>query len=153
MKWINVIGLIFQFISFWFAAPELLGSSTLKRFESFLHKLIAKAPLIILIAIILSYGLTFFISGIYKAYQSQTTGISKSEMYNYFIILGIGTFLYILLMIFYKRIKTWLDVKFATPLLKNLIENNHARSIALIIGAILFTLGFIMQLVALLLSD
>jgi len=151
MKWITATGLILQFFAFWFAAPELLGASTLKRFEKGLRKLIALIPLVFMTLVILGYGLTFFISGIVKAVKSQTEGIEEGELFEFFITLGVASILYFIFIFYYKKIKAWLETKVAQPLIYNLIENNHIRSISLVIGAVLFTLGFVLQIIAVLL--
>lgn len=38
--------------------------------------------------------------------------------------------------------------KYATPLIQKLILNGEVRKTALIVGAVLFTLGFIFQLIS-----
>ena len=149
MKWVTILGLTFQFLAFWFAAPELLGATTLKRFEVGLKKFILFLPMFTVILVVLTYGITSIGIGLFKTIKSQTEGVDESEIYNYYLGLGIGTVFYIVFLIFYKRIKNWLTIKLAEPLAKKLIEDNQTRSIALIIGAVLFTLGFVAQLVGL----
>ena len=152
MKWLNIIGLTFQFLAFWFAAPELLGATTLKRFEKGLKKFISFLPVFIVLIVILGYGLTSIGVGLFKAYKSQTEGIEEQEMYNYYVALGIGTLCYIVFLVFYKRIRSWLTLKVAEPLTEKLIKNSKIRSTALVIGAVLFTVGFAFQIIALVLT-
>lgn len=148
MKWINATGMIFQFVSFWFAAPELLGASTLKRFEKGLRKLISFIPVFLLLLVITGYGLTFTIIGILKGVKAGTEGISNNEFNNYLFIVISCTVIYLLLMIFYRKLRNWLDTKLAIPLTEKLITNNHTRQLALIIGAVLFTAGFLHQMIS-----
>jgi hypothetical protein len=152
MKWLNIIGLTFQFLAFWFAAPELLGESTLLRFQSSLKKFISVLPLLIILFVVLGYGLTFSILGVLKGIEASETGIEESSMYRYFLVMGVCTLLYFLFLAFYKKIKTALETKLAAPLVNRLIENSQARSSALVIGAVLFSLGFVLQLVVLILA-
>ena len=152
MKWLAIIGLTFQFLAFWFAAPELLGESTLQRFQDSLKKVISILPILIIFIVILGYGLTFSILGIVKGIQASEEGIQQAEFYNYFIVMGISTLIYFVFIGFYKRIKRWLENRLAIPLVNQLIENSHARSSALVVGAVLFTLGFVIQIVVLILT-
>ncbi|MFT5722920.1 MAG: hypothetical protein ACI9JN_000025 [Bacteroidia bacterium] len=152
MKTLTVIGLICQFFAFWFAAPELLGAQTLIRMESGIKKLVTYIPIIVTLTIILGYGLTFIgISG-YNAYQMSQTGEIYINPTIYFITMGLFTLLYIVFMFRYKKIKSYLENKVAIPLTFKLLHNNETRKNALIIGAILFTFGFVAQLIAVLLT-
>jgi hypothetical protein len=152
MKWINAIGLILQFFSFWLAAPELLGRQTLERFELQLRKLVASLPVIIIGMITVGYGLTFGIAGVMRGLEASEKGITEEEMNRFFIIMGVFTFLYFLFILFYKKIRAWMEVKFAAPLTEALIRNNESRKNALVAGAVLFTVGFLIQLVVILIS-
>jgi hypothetical protein len=152
MKWIIATALILQFIAFWFAAPELLGEKTLKRMRLQLQKLLSFLPMLIIWVVVLGYGLTFTISGLIKAYKGATSGISQSEIVNYYVILGICTIAYFIFIFRYKKIKNALDQRLAMPLVNKLIERSEFRSTALTIGAILFTLGFIIQLAVVLMT-
>ena len=152
MKWLAIIGLTLQFLAFWFAAPELLGEQTLQRFQNSLKKVLSVLPIIIILAIVFGYGLTFSIIGIMKGMRAAETGIEESEMYSYFIVMGICTLMYFVFLGFYKKIKYWLEQKLAIPLVNQLIQNSQARSSALVVGAVLFSLGFVIQIVVLVLS-
>ena len=65
-------------------------------------------------------------------------------MYPYFVVIGVCTLVYFLFLAFYNKIKTALETGLAVPLVNRLIENSKARSSTLIIGAVLFLLGFIL---------
>ncbi|MCT4623285.1 MAG: hypothetical protein N4A46_06645, partial [Schleiferiaceae bacterium] len=109
-------------------------------------------PMLIIWVVVLGYGLTFTISGLIKAYKGATSGISQSEIVNYYVILGICTIAYFIFIFRYKKIKNALDQRLAMPLVNKLIERSEFRSTALTIGAILFTLGFIIQLAVVLMT-
>lgn len=151
MKWINATGLILQFIAFWFAAPELLGEATLQRFEKGLQKFIARIPTLLFILIVVGYSLFFAVRGILKGLEASQ-GKDSVDITSYFIQLGIASALYFLYMIRYKRINRWLDERFAQPLSNKLIHNQETRKLALLIGAFCFSLGFLLQLFAVLWS-
>lgn len=145
MKWLNAFGLLLQFLSFWFAAPELLGDSFLKRMQGGLKTFITKFSLVILLIVVLGYGLTFSFLGIIKGMKASENPISQNEMIQYYIVFGFATIAYMIFILNYKKIKTWLDVRVAGPLIEKLILNPDLRKNALISGAILFTLGFLIQ--------
>lgn len=146
----NALGLILQFASFWLAAPELLGRQTLERFENGLRKFAAALPMILMMLFIMGYGLTFGIMGVVKGMKASESGISSSEMNEYYITIGISSVAYMIFMIYYKRIQKWIELKFAAPLTNAIIRNNESRKNALITGSILFTVGFMMQLIVIL---
>lgn len=150
MKWINASGLILQFLAFWFAAPELLGESTLKRFESGLRKFIGRLPILLFMLGVMAYAFLFAVIGLMKGLDAAKNGIEEAEMYQFFWVLGISSALYFISILFYKRILSWLDKKLALPLTDRLIHNNQTRKTALLIGAVLFSIGFILQLSAVL---
>lgn len=148
MKWINIIGFVFQFLSFWFAAPELLGSDTLKRFEEGLIKLMSRLPALLLGGGGVVFGLMM---GIYGVYKGASADAQTNYTQTFFIIIGISV-LYFVLILFYKKIERWIERKFAKPTIENLIKNNESRKTALMIGAVLFTVGFMCQLVVMVLT-
>jgi len=145
MKWINASGLILQFLAFWFAAPELLGESTLKRFESGLRKFIGRIPILLLMVGVLAYAFLFAVIGLMKGLDAAKHGMEETEMYRFFWVLGLSSLAYFVAIIFYKRILNWLDRKLALPLTEKLIHNNQTRKTALLIGGVLFSIGFILQ--------
>ena len=149
MKWVNALGLTFQFISFWFAAPELLGEQTLKRMEAGLKILITKIPVILVMLFCCGHGLTLGIMGIVKGLKASNKGIAESEYYSFLAVLAISFMAYLLFIIYYKRINRWLENSIAQPLTQRLIHNNETRQNALLIGAVLFSIGFLLQLAVL----
>lgn len=152
MKWINIIGLFLQFLSFWLAAPELLGADTLKRFEDGLIKVISKFPSVLLGLLGLVLGAIMSFYGIYQGIQASENN-SPEQYISFMIFILIFSALYIVyILVFYKRIQKWIERIFAKPVIHQLITNNESRKLALITGAILFTLGFVLQFVALLWS-
>jgi Zn-dependent protease with chaperone function len=148
VKWINIIGLCLQFVAFWLAAPELLGESTLKRFEKGLEKLVSSIPLILLLLVMLVYGSYFFYNAIIGISEGQNTGLEEHEIISYFVQLVLFSIFYLVFVMLYKRISKWLMTHVSEPLIHKLINNNESRKNALIVGAIVFSLGFFLQLTA-----
>jgi hypothetical protein len=151
MKWINAIGMLLQFLSFWFAAPELLGDTKLKAFEKGLKNFIASIPMILIIMIITIFSISFSLSGIIKGMNASREGISDSELYSFYIILFFAIIIYLIFITYYRKIHAWLIVHLAQPLSYKLINQQSTRKSALIVGAILFTIGFLCQFILVLL--
>jgi len=153
MKWLNALGMFFQFISFWLAAPELIGDAGLKRLNSFLKKLVSNLSIILLTILILGYALFFSINGILRGIRASEFGLSYEEISRYYINFAIGTVFYIVFLIKFKKIKLWLDLKIAIPLVNKFTYNDNFRKNSLIAGALLFTFGFLIQFILVLLQS
>ena len=80
MKWINALGLLLQFLAFWFAAPELIGEQNLKRLKKGLIRFISTIPLIVFTLIILAYGGYFTVGGIIKGMQAADDGSTHADI-------------------------------------------------------------------------
>ncbi len=145
MKWINILGLCLQFFAFWFAAPELLGAETMKRFEEGMAKFISKIPALFIgfLGLALGIGLSFY--GIKTGLQAKE-GTGPYPFKNILIILLISAAYMVYMIFFYKKFQHFLAHSFAEPLVQKLINNNEARKTALLFGAMLFTTGFALQL-------
>lgn len=153
MKWIALIAAVLQFLAFWFAAPELLGENTLKRFERGLNRLFTLIPMIAIPAGMVVYGGTFLTLAFLKIMKAQDSGIEVNEMTTYYVSLAIGTAAYFWFILRYKRIKQWLEQRVSKPLVEQLIHRSEVRKNALVIGAVLFSLGFILQVITIVLSS
>lgn len=147
MRWVNAIGLLLQFVAFWLAAPELLGEPTLRRFEKGLKKLVTQLPIIIIWIVIIGFGVTSLVLSLMKGLDAARNGITENEMNTFYIKLAIVSGLYFIFIAFYKRIKKGLKTKLAQPLVEKLINNTETRKQFLILGAVLFSLGFMLQFI------
>lgn len=87
VKTLTIFGLFFQFISFWLAAPEILGVEWLKKTENILKKLISQIPNYILIIIGIIMGV-----------------ILSESVTNFYWLLIVATFL-ILITFLQKKIR------------------------------------------------
>lgn len=134
-KLLLILGLTLQFVAFWLAAPEILGVQWLKKAERIIRKIISNIPSFFLLILGILMGMLF-------------SSITKN-----FVFLGIITALMIgLVLIFSKKIAYILDVKISKPLLDKLIINSNLRYTLLKIAATFFTLGFVIQVVMILIS-
>jgi hypothetical protein len=148
IKWLAISGLCLQFIAFWLAAPELLGVEALKRIEKGLVKLLANLPGMTL-------GIVGFATGVGLGFYGMMVGMEGDSKAAKRAIIWIGivfTFYLVFVVVFYKRLQKYLRIHVAEPLINNLINNNKTRKMALAVGAAFFTVGFLFQLVSLILS-
>ena len=131
LKVLSIVSITFQFISFWLAAPEVLGSEWLKKTESLIRKAILAIPNIVLgiLGMIVGYS---FMEGV--------------DDLNYWILVP-AILLLIFSLVFAKKIKKKLDLKVTAPILNKLIINDSFRFTLLKTAAMLFTLGFLLQII------
>jgi hypothetical protein len=45
MEWVNRVGIVLEFLSFWFAAPEILGEGRLRALERRVEKQVRQLPI------------------------------------------------------------------------------------------------------------
>ena len=148
VKWLTILGLVLQFIAFWLAAPELLGVDALKRFESGLVKIISQLPGLLFGFLGFTLGIGLGVYGFYTGMQGDKDLVFKSM----YIMAGVMAAYVVFMVFFYKRLQLYLQIHVAKPLIEKLINNNESRKTALVFGAILFTAGFVLQLVVLVMS-
>jgi hypothetical protein len=131
IKALSILSITLQFVSFWLAAPEILGREWLKRTEGFIRGGIMFIPSILLGIVGMAIGYLFM------------EGIDNLNLK-----LLIPTILvFIITIIFSKKLKSWLDKKISVPILNKLIINDSFRFTLLKLGAFLFTLGFFLQII------
>lgn len=152
MKWLIAFGMFLQFISFWLAAPEIMGDGALKRLNQFLKNMVSNFSLIVLTILITAYALIFSIKGILTGMKASEGTITGNQINNYFISLIVATVAYMFFMFRYKKIKLWLDEKIAVPLVNKFTYDERFRRNSLLTGALLFTFGFLIQIFILLLQ-
>ena len=134
MKWINVLGMTLQFVSFWFAAPEILGKEKLKQYKDKIKHYISNIP-----------SLLFGIPGIILIGILISSDSDKGEIPApvLFVILAI---------VFRGRLKTRFEEKVIKPLMDRLIESEDERQDYLRLAAMFFTSGFLLSIIATILS-
>ncbi|MBS7332491.1 MAG: hypothetical protein KIG88_02690 [Weeksellaceae bacterium] len=130
IKILTLTGLTLQFISFWLAAPEILGPDWIVKTEDFFRKLIRKIPTLVLSFLGAIIGVIFY----------------QSIILDTIFILVMICILFISVLVFHKRIEYFLDHKISNPLIQKLILNESFRFTLLKIAALLFSLGFVIQI-------
>ena len=140
MKWLNVTGLILEFLAFWFAAPELLGEQSLKGMETALKKIFSLLPLIFVIVIAGGFEIYCFV------------GTDHTDMKRHTFQIVIASVIYVTIMMFINKIRRFIREKISIPLIDKIINNQEARKVSLLIAGILISLSFTIQLIAILLS-
>lgn len=147
MKWLNILGMVLQFLSFWCAAPELLGEATMKRMEVGMTRFVARIPVILVFGGMMTYALVVAGFGIMEGITAGRGEEPMVDMATYAVILGAACVVYFIFLLFHKRILRWLELRLAQPLVHRLVASADARRNALVLGAVLLTVGFLMQLV------
>ena len=152
MKWLNILGMVLQFLSFWCAAPELLGEATMKRLEVGMTRFVARIPVILVFGGMMCYGLAAGLFGIYEGVTASRGEEPLVSTRYYFLFIGIVMVVYFTFMVFYKKVLGFLERRLAQPLVHRLVSSADARRKALVLGAVLLTTGFILQLIVALIS-
>ncbi len=152
MKWLNALSILLQFVSFWLAAPELIGDVSLKRLNAFLQKFVSNFSMILLTLLILAFSLWMGINGILKGLEYSKNGMTQDDFSSQMIKLAVAFGIYLVFMIYFKRIKLWLDKKVSMPLINKFTYNDSFRRNSLLIGALLFTFGFLIQFIIILIQ-
>jgi hypothetical protein len=103
-------------------------------------------------------GLLATAAGIGMSLYGISTGLnaSQGDSTGVFMTMGaillISVFLVLYFVVFAKYTQRWLQQKWAIPLVFRLTHNHQSRKTALVIAALIFTLGFLLQFVAVLLG-
>jgi hypothetical protein len=147
MKWVNILGMVLQFLSFWCAAPELLGESTMRRLEAGMTRFVARIPVILVFGSMLLYALGMGLFGLVEGLRASRGEGVPMDATTYYLFVGAAMFAYALFMVFHKRLLGWLERTLAKPLVQRLVASADARRNALILAAFLLTTGFLLQLI------
>jgi carbon starvation protein CstA len=145
LKVINILIDVLEFVSFWMVAPELLGEKRMKTIETAVRKTEPYMPGILVGASGTIIGLTFSFLGIYMA--------STQYLMQWNIFLAVFMVIYILTILKYsKRFSAFLSNDFFGPFFQKLSDSEVFRKNALKLGAVLFTLSFVLKMVVDILS-
>lgn len=134
IKIFTILGLILQFVAFWFAAPEILGVDWLKKVERIIREAINKIPSLISLILGIVIGLLLY--------------FTKSSIFWVLLI----TIIVAIQWKNTKRIEAYLDRKISQPIMNKLIISQNFRYLLLKFAAIFFTVGFIIQLIIVVIS-
>jgi hypothetical protein len=128
---LNRAGLALGFVSFWFAAPEFIGEDRLRSWEQALASGF-KAAWIALTVVLLVLPLTLFGAWVRMAIKAhRLVEVPVSFIVVYLVLIFWGPL--------DRRVQN---------LLQKLADNSRLRQNAFVIGAVLFTVSFVLQLAA-----
>lgn len=124
------LGLTFQFLSFWFVAPEFLGENRMKVAGKMLADFLSTSIfLTVTIAVLALAWVLAFREGLHWFHQLS-------------LALAFSSLILIPKFLFYRRVKkVWVP-----KLIHHLTSDRHFRRGFLLIGGVLFTLGFVLQI-------
>ena len=141
MKWVNRVGIVLEFLSFWFAAPDILGEERLRALERRVERGIRALPFAIgavaaaLVVVMLqedrwvmvltARGLNPFLA---KMVVELLLGLAAGVPAGY--------------------LTSVVRDKVARPFLRILADDRYIRRRSLAVGAVLFVVGLLSQLIA-----
>jgi hypothetical protein len=128
---LNRVGLVLAFVSFWLAAPELIGEERLKAWEGRLASGLLKLPVALngSIAII-----TFLLVGFFIWRLAQSRSFSHSEPPFVLVVALDAMFVFL-----------WLSEKVLKKFVSIMATKSGVRQASLVLGAALFTASFLLQ--------
>jgi hypothetical protein len=135
MKWLGRIGMLLSFLFFWLAAPGVLGERKLRR----LYEVGLKSIPNIVCFIIANFFYILF--AIVMIALLEPSKIEVKPPFREFIVIG----LYLIAMLIGWIISQKIHDRLIMPFIEKLANSQKMRSQFLIMGGLLFTLGFIMQ--------
>ena len=134
--WVNRVGIVLEFLSFWFAAPEILGEERLRALERRVERGIS----LLAVAMAMIAGLAGMMG---LVGLTAVTIMGEEAMADWGWVAGIALM---------AGIGMWLAIMYeqkALPrLLRVLADDTRIRRRSLAMGAVLFVVGFLLQLVA-----
>ena len=139
--WVNRVGIVLEFLSFWFAAPEILGEERLRALERRIEQGLRVLPSVV------ALGLT----GVVVASVVMALGRAAVEgVVTWVIAVMVVAWVVVLVMkgTKFEIVAIVLENKIVLPLLRVLADDERIRQRSLAVGAVLFVVGFSLQLVA-----
>ncbi len=130
--WLDRVGLLAQFISFWLIAPEFIGSERMQKLGKAMAIFLSKSLFLVITAgiLVLAWSLTFR-EGIHWFHRASLALLFSS------VVL-------IPKILFYRQFKkVWLP-----KLISHLTSDDEFRKGLFIVGGGLFTLGTMLQIIA-----
>lgn len=157
MEWLNRIGIILNFLSFWFVAPDIIGEARLKAWERNLEKAIGEIGPGCLGCSGFAAGcllsITVFTVFIFIAFQIMARYLLDSEV-------GVMKSLFVFATIFASGVVClWQFVRgqevneaiiseFIRSVLQRLANEDRIRHRSLLLGIAMFIIGNVLQFVA-----
>ena len=143
MTWLNRVGLLLNFISFWLVAPEVLGEHRLKMIRQVFVVGLKSIPVFFyIVAASLFYSILAIVS-IVPLWMFYPQLLENKFVGFSIMILAtlLGAFLSL-------KLSSLLKDKFIKPILNKLADDEKLRRRLLLFGTLMFTLGFLCQMLA-----
>ena len=182
--WVNRVGIALEFLSFWFAAPEILGKRRLRAMERKVERVIRALPLALLMLffwtamvvltvwfgilwgwrmLLVALAVVLAIGAVLKIMLRQA--LLDLVLLEWELVMMVGVFwklivespwssvTLLLLLVFMMATGGMMLVhiygpKVVQPLLRLLADDARIRQRSLAVGAVLFVVGFLLQLIA-----
>lgn len=145
--WVNRVGILLEFLSFWLAAPEILGEERLRKLERRVEDMVRVLPVVVTGVFVTLWLLTAIWrveTDIELQMGWRVGGIRTGVIYTVSLILTLIS-IYFLTRYPTRRVLTENVVR---PLLLQLANDQPIRQRSLVVGAVLFVVGFLLQLIA-----
>ncbi|MGA9350232.1 MAG: hypothetical protein WBW48_15725 [Anaerolineae bacterium] len=155
--WVNRVGIVLEFLSFWLAAPEILGEERLRKLEWWAEQGIRAvgcvAPLVMALGTVMLLSMkdlwirgaqtvTHFVEAIV---QRVGVALSAGTLRILATVLMLASWV-LLLWILGKLLEKFYDA--VSFLLRILADDARVRQRSLAVGAVLFVVGFLLQFIA-----
>ncbi len=139
-EWLNRIGLLFDFISFWLVAPEILGEERLRKLENIIENGIRGCGAI---STLLITGLLIVLgSYLLGSISTQTNKFNNLMSY---VLFCPGLFLLLFLINLVRTTADNVIWRTAKRVLNLLADDSQIRQRSLTVGVVFYILGFIIQ--------
>ena len=138
-KVLNLVGVLLEFLSFWFAAPEILGEERLIKLESGLERAIKLLPVVV--------GARWTVAAVGMV-AALVVGTGMEDPWEWLGLLGLTS----------AAVGTGMAVvtitleKVVPHVLRVLADDERIRQRSLAVGAVLFMIAFLCQFTAALLD-
>ena len=154
-KLLNLLGVMLEFLSFWFAAPEILGEERLKALEQGLEKGIKQFPLTLLwVAMLAALALMLVIMAamVWVTVTLVLMDVMLVDALSMVLAVGLMALLLMGVLPAALAVATTLQEKVIPHVLRKLANDQRIRQRWLAVGATLFVMAFLCQFFAILLS-
>lgn len=120
----------------------------MKRLEIGMTRFVSRIPVIIVFGGMMVYTLVAAGFGIIEGISAGRGEEPMVDLPTYAVLLGAACVAYAIFLLFHKRLLRWLESRLAEPIVHRLVASADARRKALVLGAVLLTSGFVLQLMA-----
>jgi hypothetical protein len=145
VTWLNRIGIILGFFSFWFAAPEFIGEERLKSWEDGLSKVARRMPNVL--RRIIQFFIWILALGIGAAIMWPFAGGEYSNLLIWIIFPVVMTVLICGFLFYYSKIDPLIE-RVTLKVVSTLANDRKARQRSLFLGAFLFVVSTVLQFLA-----